>query len=103
MGCLLVWYGIRQSFNAQGCVPDLLEDKPVVSCPGACWLLDGAWSQCMYGGSWAVGGRVSYLSMFPGVKCFMMIQTSEVEPPAPGFQSRPLKNIKTSLSAQHRR
>ena len=105
----MVWYGIRQSSNVQGCVPDFLENKPGVSSPGPFWLLGGAWSQCMYGGSWW-GGRgegvfsiKSCLLMFHGVRSFMMIQNSEFEPPASGFQSQPLKNSKTSLSAQHRR
>jgi len=36
--------------EAQGCVPLLLENLLGMSCPGTCWLLCGAWFQCMYGG-----------------------------------------------------
>ena len=30
------------SFNAQGCVPALLENYSGMSCSGTCWLLGGA-------------------------------------------------------------
>ena len=30
-------------FNAQGCVPALLENLCGMSCSGTCWLLSGAW------------------------------------------------------------
>ena len=38
------------SFNAQGCVPALLENLCGMSCSGTCWHLGGAWFQCRYGG-----------------------------------------------------
>ena len=34
------------SFNAQGCVPALLENEHDMSFSGTCWLLGGAWFQC---------------------------------------------------------
>ena len=37
------------SFNAQCCVPGLLENLHGMSCFGTCWLLGGAWFQCRYG------------------------------------------------------
>ena len=40
------------SFNAQGCVPALLENQCGTSCSGTCWLLGGAWFQCRYGDFW---------------------------------------------------
>ena len=40
------------SFNAQGCVPVLLENLLGMSCSGTCWPLCGAWFQCRYGGFW---------------------------------------------------
>ena len=36
--------------EAQGCVPLLLENLLVMSFPGTCWPLCGAWFQCRYGG-----------------------------------------------------
>ena len=44
-----------------------------------------------------------YLLMFHGVRSSMMVQTSGVESLASGFRSPSYSNIKTSLSAQHRR
>ena len=39
-------------FNAYGYVPALLENYLGMSCSETCWLLDGAWFQCRYGGFW---------------------------------------------------
>ena len=36
-------------FNAQGCVPALLENQHGMSCSGTFWLVGGAWLQCRYG------------------------------------------------------
>ena len=53
----------------------------MVSCTGACWLLNGTWYQCRYG-SFGVG---SHLLTFPGVRSSMIAQSSGVDPPAFGF------------------
>ena len=46
------------------------------------WVeLAGSWPQCRYGGFW-VG---SHLLMFLEVRCFVVLQSSVVEPPASGF------------------
>ena len=36
--------------EAQGCVPELLENLHGMSYSGTCWPLGGAWFQCRYGG-----------------------------------------------------
>ena len=55
-------------FNAQGCVPTLLENQHGMSCSGPCWLLGGAWFQCRYGGFWMSSCRL----IFPGDKSFLV-------------------------------
>ena len=37
-------------FNAQGCVPVLLENLCGMACSGTCWPSAGAWFQCRYAG-----------------------------------------------------
>ena len=39
-------------FNAQGYVPALLENLDGLSRSITCWLLGGAWFQCISGGFW---------------------------------------------------
>ena len=65
------------SLNVQGCVP-------------FCWRISmrclalefaGSWPQCRYGGFWVD----SHLLMFPGVRSFVVLQSSVVEPLASGF------------------
>ena len=70
-------------FNAQGCVPVLLENLHGMSCSGTCWLLGGAWFQCRSGGFW----MSSYQLMFPGVKSFLLFSSFGFKPPGFGFQS----------------
>ena len=36
------------AFNAQCCIPVLLENYRGTSFTGTCWLLGGAWFQCRY-------------------------------------------------------
>ena len=70
-----------------------------MTCTGACWLLDGAWSPSRYGDFW-VG---SHLLIFPGVRSSVMVHSSEVEPPASGFWSPSYSSFETSLSTQPQR
>ena len=70
-----------------------------MTCTGACWLLDGAWSPGRYG-DFRVG---SHLLIFPGVRSSVMVHSSEVEPPASGFWSPSYSSFKTSLFTQPQR
>ena len=70
------------SFNAQGCVPALLENSCGMSCCRTCWLLGGAWFQCRYGGFWVS----SCLLVFPGIRSSLMFSSFGIKPPASGFQ-----------------
>ena len=79
------------SFNAQGCVPALLENQHGMSCTGTCWLLGEAWFQCRYGDF----GVNSCLLMFPGVSS-LMFSNFGVKPSASGFQSFSYSSLKTS-------
>ena len=78
--------------EAQGYVPVLLENLRDVSCSGTCWLLDGAWFQCRYGGFW----MSSYRLMFPGVRSSLVFSGFGLKPPASGFQSYSYSSLKTS-------
>ena len=88
----------RLSFNAQGCVPALLENYSGMSCSGTCWLLGGAQFQCRYGGFWIS----SCLLTFPGIRSSLMFSGFEVKPPASDFHSYSYSSLKTSPSIQHR-
>ena len=55
-------------FNAQGCVPALLENQHGMSCSGTCWLLGGTWFQCVYGGFCMSSCKL----MLPGVRSFLV-------------------------------
>ena len=48
-------------FNAQGYIPALLENHHGMSWSGTCWLLDGAWFPCRYGGFWMSSCRLMFL------------------------------------------
>ena len=84
--------------EAQGYVPVLLENLRDVSCSGTCWLLDGAWFQCRYGGFW----MSSYRLMFSGIRSSLVFSDFRLKPPASGFQSYSYGSLKTSSSVQHR-
>ena len=58
--------------EGQGYFPALLENLRGMSCSGTCWLLDGAWFQCRYGGFW----MSSYRLMFPGVRTSLVLDLS---------------------------
>ena len=58
-------------FNAQACVPTLLENQRGLSCSGTCWLLGGAWFQCGYGGFW----MSSCLLMFSGMRSSLVFSS----------------------------
>ena len=49
------------NIEAQGYVPVLLESLHGMSCSESCWLLGGAWFQCMYGGFWMSCYRLMFL------------------------------------------
>ena len=89
LGCLY--------FNAQDCVPALLENLYGMSCSGTCWFLGGDWFQCRYGGFW----MSSYRLMFPGVRSFLVFSSFGFKPPACGFQCYSYSSLKTSPSIQH--
>ena len=80
--------------EAQGYVPALLENLHGMSCCGTCWLLDGAWFQCRYGGFWII----SYQLMFSGVRSSLVFSGLELKPPSSGFQSYSYSSLKTSPS-----
>ena len=88
----------RLYFNAQGCVPALLENSHDMSCSGTSWLLGGAWFQCRYGSFW----MSSCLLMFPGIQSSLVFSSFGFKPPASGFQSYSYSSLKTSPSIQHR-
>ena len=49
------WFGATLGslyIEAQGYVPAFLENVCGMSCSGTCWLLDGAWFQCIFGDFW---------------------------------------------------
>ena len=85
-------------FNAQGCVPVLLENQHGMSCSGICWLLGGAWFKCRYGGFWMSSCRL----MFPGVRSFLVFSSFGFKLPASVFQSYSYSGLKTSVSIQHK-
>ena len=84
-------------FNAQVCVPALLENQRGLSCSGACWLLGGAWFQCGCGGSW----MSSCLLMFSGMRSSLLFSSFGFKPPASGFRSYSYRSLKTP-SIPHR-
>ena len=47
-----------------------------MSCSETCWLLDGAWFQCRYGGFWMSSHRL----MFPGVRSFLVFSSFGFKP-----------------------
>ena len=56
-------------FEAQVCVPLLLENLLGMSCLGTRWPLCGAWFQCRYGGvDELLSINVPWSQEFPGVK-----------------------------------
>ena len=55
--------------EAQGCVPLLLENLLVMSFPGTCWSLCGAWFQCrMEAFDELLSINVPWSQEFPGVR-----------------------------------
>ena len=84
----------RLYFNAQGCVPALLENSRDMSCSGTSWLLGRAWFQCRYGNFW----MSSCLLMFPGIRSSLVFSSFGVKPSPFGFQSYSYSNLKTSPS-----
>ena len=86
------------SFNAQGCVLALLENKCGMFCFGTCWLLGEALFQCRNGGF----GVSSCQLMFPGIKSSLIFPSFGVIPAASGFQFYSHSSLKTSPSIQHR-
>ena len=99
-----VWdvYGLGVALGSlyitvQSYVPLLLENLHGMSFSGTCWLLDGAWFQCSYGGFW----MSSYRLMFPGVRGSLVFSGFGFKPLAPGFQSYSFSSLKTSPSMQH--
>ena len=49
------WFGVSLGslyIEAQGYVPELLENLHGMSCSGTCWPLGTAWFQCGYEGFW---------------------------------------------------
>ena len=79
---LWVWCDFASLYiKAQGYVPALLENLHGMSFSGTCWLLDGAWFQCSYGGFW----MSSYRLMFPGVRGSLVFSGFGFKPPASGF------------------
>jgi len=46
-----------------------------------CWLLDGAWFQCVYGGFW----MSSCWLMFPGMRSCLVFSSFAFKPPASAF------------------
>ena len=57
-------------------------------CSETCWLLDGTWFQCSYGGFWMSFCQL----MVPGVRSFLVFSSFGFRPPASGFQSYSYKN-----------
>ena len=78
------------SFNAQGCVPNLMKNLHDMSCSGTCWLLGGAWFQCRYGGFW----MSSCLLVFPGIRTSLMFSSFGVSV----FQSYSVKAFSLILT-----
>jgi len=60
-------------FNAQGCIPALLENYPDRSFCGT-WLLGGAWFQGRYGGFW----MICCLLIFSGIKSSLMFSSLDL-------------------------
>ena len=83
--------------DAQGYVPELLENLHVMSCSGNYWLLGGGWFQCRYGGFW----MISYYLMFPVVRSSLVFSGLGLKSPASGFQSYSSNSLKTSPMIQH--
>ena len=69
--------------EAQGSVPELLENLHGMSCSGTCWLLVGAWFQCRYGCFW----MSCYRLMFPGVRSSLLFSGFGLKSLASAFQS----------------
>ena len=83
--------------KAHGYVPVLLDNLRDMFCSGPCWLLDGAWFQCRYGGFWVN----SYQLIFTGVRSSLVFSGFGFKPPASGFQSYSYSSFKTSPYIQH--
>ena len=83
--------------DAQGYVPELLENLRGMSCSGTYWLLGGGWFQCRYGGFW----MISYYLMFPIVRSSLVFSGLGLKSPASGFQSYSSNSLKTSPMIQH--
>ena len=83
--------------EAQGYLLALLENLHGMSCSGTCWLLDGAWFQCSYGGFLVI----SYRLIFPGVRNSLVFSGLGLKPPASGFQSYSYSSLKAFSSIQH--
>ena len=67
-----------------------------MSCSEACWLLDGAWFQCRYGGFWISSYQLMFYGMFHGVRSSLVFSGLGFKPPASGFQSYSYSSLKTS-------
>ena len=83
--------------DAQGYVPELLENLHGMSCFGTYWLLGGAWFQCRYGAFW----MISYYLMFPVVRSPLVFSGFGLTSPASGFQFYFSSSLKTSPTIQH--
>ena len=83
--------------DAQGYVPELLENLHGMSCSGTYWLLGAGWFQCRYGGFWTV----SYYLTFHVVRSFLVFSGLGLKPPASGFQFYSSSSLKTSPTIQH--
>ena len=83
--------------DAQGYVPELLENLLSMSCSGTYWLLSGGWFQCRYGGFW----MISYYLMFHVVRSFLVLSGLGLKSPASGFQFYSSSSLKTSPTIPH--
>ena len=83
--------------DAQGYVPELLENLRGMSCSGTYWFLGGGWFQCRYGGF----SMISYYLMFPLVRISLVFSGFGLKSPASGFQSYSSSSLKTSSMIQH--
>ena len=83
--------------DAQGYVPDLLQNLCSMSFSGASWLLGGGWFWCRYGGF----RMDSYSLMFCVVRSFLVFSDLGLKSPASGFQFYSSNSLKTSPTIQH--
>ena len=83
--------------DAQGYVPEFLENLHGMSCSGTYWLLGVGWFLCRYGGFW----MISYYLMLPAVRNSLVFSDLGLKSPVSGFWSYSSSSLKASPTIQH--